>query len=91
MVWDTARDFYVYKPADPRVAFTIDLGMVDAPSVDALAGGDDDTTFYYTLSHERLGELTSDILVSYADTQADADRFLGSAPAQLMEQVKRGR
>jgi iron complex transport system substrate-binding protein len=41
----------VYKPADARVEFAEDLGLVTAPSVSALANGDQ--TFYYTLSYER--------------------------------------
>jgi iron complex transport system substrate-binding protein len=88
MVWDTGDTFYVYEPADARVAFTLDLGLVSAPSVDALSTGE--STFYFTLSKERLGELTSDILVSYADTPDASAAFLESAPAQLMEQVQRG-
>lgn len=88
LVWDTADAFYVYKPADSRVAFTLDLGLVSAPSVEALASGDD--TFFYTLSPERLDELTSDLLVSYADDQAASDTFLSSPRAQLLEQVERG-
>ena len=55
MVWDSAGTFYVYKPADPRVEFTLDLGLVSAPSVDALAT--DESTFFSTLSYERLAEL----------------------------------
>lgn len=88
MVWDTGDTFYVYKPADARVAFTLDLGLVSAPSVDALST--DESTFYFTLSHERLGELTSDILVSYADSPETSAAFLASSPAQLMDQVERG-
>lgn len=88
MVWNTADTFYVYKPADARVAFTLDLGLQNAPSVEQLASGDE--TFYFTLSHERLSELTSDILVSYADTQDGSDTFLASAPARTMQQVQRG-
>lgn len=33
MVWPDLEEFYVYKPADARVAFTLDLGLVSAPSV----------------------------------------------------------
>jgi iron complex transport system substrate-binding protein len=66
MVWDTGDKFYVYKPADARVAFTLDLGLVSAPSVTSL--GTNESTFYFTISKERLGDLESDILVSYADT-----------------------
>jgi len=88
MVWDTGDNFYVYKPADARVAFTVDLGLVSAPSVDALANGG--STFYFTLSRERLPELTSDILVSYADTPDASRAFLSSDVAQVMDQVRRG-
>jgi iron complex transport system substrate-binding protein len=88
MVWPTYEEFYVYKPADARVAFTLDLGLVSAPSVEALSSGEE--TFYFTLSTERLSELTSDILVSYADTQEQADEFLAAPAAQLMEQVRAG-
>ncbi len=88
VVFPTAQNFYVYKPADPRVGFTNDLGLVNAPSVQALANGDQ--TFFYTLSTERLDELSSDVLLSYADSQAAQDTFLGSAAARLMPQVKKG-
>jgi iron complex transport system substrate-binding protein len=88
-VWDDAGKFYVYKPADPRVGFTLDLGPELAPSVTELEGADAET-FFYTLSHERIGELGSDLLVAYADTPAAARRFLDSAPAKLMDQVRRG-
>jgi iron complex transport system substrate-binding protein len=88
VVFPTAQEFYVYKPADPRVGFTNDLGLVNAPSVDALASGDQ--TFFYTLSTERLDELTSDVLLSYADSQEAQDAFLSSAGAKLMPQVRNG-
>lgn len=89
MVWDTPEDFYVYKPVDARVEFTLDLGLVSAHSVDELSNGD--STFYYTLSLEQLGALESDILVSYADTPDASDQFLASDHAQLMPQVREGR
>jgi iron complex transport system substrate-binding protein len=73
-VWDVGGVFYVYKPADPRVEFLFDLGFENAPAVDALANGD--ATFYYTLSYEELDKLESDVVVVYADTQAEADAFL---------------
>ncbi len=87
-VWDTGDVFYVYTPADPRVEFTEDLGLRTAPSVTALDSGE--STFYYTLSHERLDELTSDVLVVYADTQEALDAFLASAAAGTMPQVQQG-
>jgi len=88
VVWSTPDTFYVYKPADARVEFTMELGMQSAPSVDELAEGGE--TFYYTLSLERLGELTSDVLVSYADTEEASQAFLSSPAAQAMPQVQAG-
>ena len=49
-----------------------------------------ESTFFFRLSHERLGELTSDLLISYADTAEGSAAFLASTPAQLMDQVRRG-
>lgn len=89
LVWDTGDTFYVYTPADARVAFTLDLGLVSAPSVDELASGD--STFFTTLSHERISELDSDILVSYADTPEAQEAFLSSAAGRTMDQVVEGR
>jgi iron complex transport system substrate-binding protein len=90
-VWDTADAFYVYRPADPRVGFTLDLGFVSADSVEALAAEADlEETFYYTLSPERLDELDSDVLVSYADTAEGSETFLTSSRAELLDQVDRG-
>lgn len=88
MVWDADGTFYVYKPVDPRVEATLALGLVSAPSVETLASGGE--TFYYTLSYEKLDELTSDILVSFADTQKLSDAFLASSHGRTMEQVKNG-
>lgn len=88
IVSDSAGTFYVYKPADPRVEFTVDLGLVNAPSVTALASGE--SSFFYTLSYEKLSELRSDILVSYADTPEASSAFMSSPHAQLMDQVRRG-
>jgi iron complex transport system substrate-binding protein len=88
MVWDTAGTFYVYRPADARVQFVEALGLVSADSVEQLANGD--STFYYTLSYEQLGELTSDILVSFADTPDASETFLASEQAQLLPQVRAG-
>jgi iron complex transport system substrate-binding protein len=87
-VWPTLDDFYVYKAADPRVSFLLDLGLEIAPSVEELASGEE--TFYFTLSQERLGDLESDILVSYADTPDQATQFLDAPAAQVMGQVRNG-
>ncbi len=88
-VWDTGDTFYVYKPADARVGFMLDLGLEGAPSVEELAEGGE--SVYYTLSHERAAELSSDVLVAYADTQDGMDAFLASPAAQAMAQVREGR
>lgn len=88
MVWDVAGTLYVYKPADPRVEFVTDLGFTSAPAVEALANGEQ--TFFYTLSTEKTSELESDIVVAFADTQADLDAFLAQPYAQAMPAVKAG-
>src|SRR5262249_50221928 len=87
--WDTAGTFYVYKKADARVEATEALGLASAPSVDALANGKD--TFFYTLSHEKLDKLKSDVLVSFADTPALSKKFLASSYGKTMPQVRDGR
>ncbi|SFE07880.1 iron-siderophore ABC transporter substrate-binding protein [Blastococcus tunisiensis] len=88
-VWPAPDSFSVYKPSDARVDFLLDLGMTSAPSVTELGQGEGDT-FYYTLSPERLSELTSDVLVAYADTEAALQEFLASPEGQLMAQVRTG-
>jgi iron complex transport system substrate-binding protein len=85
---DSAGTFYVYKKEDPRVAFTLDLGFVSAPSVDALAT--DKASFFYTLSHEQLDKLTSDVLVNFGSTQKESDAFLSASYAQAIPQVRTG-
>lgn len=86
--WDVAGTFYVYRPADPRVGFLNDLGFTNAPAVTDLASGDE--TFYYTLSYERLSELSSDVLVSFADTPEQEQEFLDQPYAQTIPAVKAG-
>jgi iron complex transport system substrate-binding protein len=85
---DSGGTFYVYKKEDPRVAFTLDLGFVNAPSVDALAT--DKASFFYTLSHEQLDKLTSDVLVNFGTTQKESDAFLSASYAQTIPQVRTG-
>ena len=87
-VWDVAGTFYVYKKEDPRVEFMLDLGFVNAPAVDELANGE--STFYYTLSYEELDKLESDVVVSYSDTQAEADTFVTSSHGLAIPAVKSG-
>lgn len=87
-VWDVGGTFYVYKPADARVAFMFDLGLANAPAVDELANGD--SSFYYTLSYEQLDRLESDIVVSYHDTEREAADFLEASHIQAIPAVQDG-
>ena len=84
-VWDVAGTFYVYTPEDSRVEFLSALGLEDAPAVAELANGD--SPFFYTLSYEQLD---SDVLISYHDTQAEADAVLASAAIRAIPAVSRG-
>jgi iron complex transport system substrate-binding protein len=85
---DSAGVFYVYKPADPRVAFTLDLGFESAPAVDELANGD--SSFYYMLSYEELDKLSSDVLVNFGATEEESNTFLTSSYSQSMTQIQNG-
>ena len=87
-VWDVAGTFYVYTPEDSRVEFLSALGLEDAPAVAELQNGD--SPFSYTLSYEQLDRLESDLVLSYHDTQEEADAFLASAPINAIPAVSRG-
>lgn len=87
-VWDIAGTFYVYKKEDPRVEFMLDLGFENAPAVDELANGD--STFFYTLSYEQLDKLEADVVLSYSDTQAEADTFLTAPQTSVIPAVADG-
>lgn len=87
-VWETGGTVYVYADADPRVEFMLDLGFANAPAVDDL--DTEESPFYFTLSPERLDELTSDVLVAYGTTPEELDAFLTQPYAQLMPQVETG-
>lgn len=80
--------FYVYTPADPRVQFLEDLGFEVAPSVSRLAG--DEQGFYYTLSPERLDELTSDVLLSYVPDEARRTAIADDATYRALPQMGAG-
>ena len=87
-VSDFSGTFYVYKTADPRVEFLLDLGFVNAPAVDELANGD--ATFYYTLSYEQLDQLSSDVVLSYNDTAEGAETFLTAPQTSVIPAVSAG-
>ncbi len=88
VVWDVSGTFYVYKPADSRVSFLFDLGLVNAPSVDDLANGE--SPFFFTLSYEELDKLESDIVVAFSNTQEEADAFLAQPYAQAIPAIASG-
>lgn len=87
-VWDLAGTFYVYADEDPRVEFMLDLGFENPAAVDDL--DTDESPFYFTLSHERLDELTSDVLLVYGTTEDEVQAFLDAPYAQVMPQVTSG-
>jgi iron complex transport system substrate-binding protein len=80
--------FYVYRSADPRVQFLEDLGFELAPSVDEL--DTEESTFFYTLSYEKVDQLTSDVLLSYADSEKTQAAFRSSASTKTMQQYGAG-
>lgn len=88
-VWDVAGTFYVYKPADSRVDFLLDLGLVSAPAVEALGGGSE-STFHFTLSYEETDKLDADLLVNFASTEEEAEAFLAQSYAQAIPAVTNG-
>jgi iron complex transport system substrate-binding protein len=77
----------VYTAVDPRMTFLEDAGLVLAPSVGELAEGEG---FYYSLSFERVNELTTDIYITYSDTDADAEAFFGHPAMARTPQVVSG-
>jgi iron complex transport system substrate-binding protein len=81
--------FYVYKDSDPRVEFLTDLGFTSAPSVTSLGDGKADT-FFYTLSLEKVDQLTSDVLLLYSANDKAATEALGQQGVKDMAQVKAG-
>lgn len=87
-VWDVGGTFYVYKPADARVAFLLDLGLVSAPAVEELDTGGE--TFLYGLSYEQTDRLEADLVVNYASTNEEAQTFLDQSYAQAIPAVGNG-
>jgi iron complex transport system substrate-binding protein len=87
-VMDVGGTFWVYKPADARVDFLLDLGLESAPAVEELAT--DEESFAYSLSYEETDRLESDVLVSYAGSEEEVDAFLGQSYAQAIPAVQAG-
>jgi iron complex transport system substrate-binding protein len=80
--------FYVYRSADPRVQFLEDLGFETAPSVEEL--DTEESSFYFTLSYEKVDQLDSDVLLSYADSPKTQQAFLDSASTRTLPQYDAG-
>lgn len=71
----------MYAPADPRVSFLHDLGMVHAPAVaDAIKPGE----FYGTVSAEQASELDSDVFITWVDSPDNVDVI---AEDKLLSQI----
>ena len=76
--------FYIYTSTDPRAAYLIDLGLVEAQSVKELAKTS--TSFALEISSENIDKLTDvDVIVAYGNDallkQLQADKLLGTLPA----------
>jgi len=80
--------FYVYRSADPRVQFLEDLGFETAPSVEKL--DTEESSFYFTLSYEKVDQLDSDVLLSYADGPKSQKAFMDAASTKTLPQYDAG-
>ncbi|PYG01569.1 iron complex transport system substrate-binding protein [Georgenia satyanarayanai] len=87
-IWDVGGTFYVYKPADSRVDFLLDLGLESAPSVEELDSGGE--SFVYSLSYEQTDQLEADVVVNYASTEEEVETFLSQSYAQAIPAVQDG-
>jgi iron complex transport system substrate-binding protein len=78
----------IYGEVDARVKFLVDLGLVYAPSLEALST--EDESFFFPVSYENADALVSDILVSYYETQADSDAFFSAPYIARLPQTEAG-
>lgn len=78
----------VYAPLDARVKFLASIGLVLAPSVTELSPNDG--SYLFPLSYELFDQLTSDILITYYETQAASDEFFAKPYAQSQPQYQKG-
>jgi len=80
-----ADAFYLYLGQDPRVRLIEALGLTLDPSVDALAGAGDTSTFYSQVSLERAPEITADVVIGFADgltaSQVETQPIYAQIPA----------
>lgn len=73
----------IYGDEDPRVEILEDFGLVVPEVVDEVVADDQ---FYGTISAEKADTLVSDLLITYAETDTDAetfaqDKLVGRIPA----------
>jgi iron complex transport system substrate-binding protein len=87
-VWDGDGFVYVYTPADARIGILTELGLEVAPSVSELDTSDGG--FYYELSYEELSKIDADFVVSYHNTEEEAEAFLTKPEMQAIPAVKAG-
>jgi len=78
----------VYDALDARMKFLVNAGLVLAPSVTELSPKDG--SFYYALSYELFDQLTSDILITYYETQEASDAFFAKPYVQTQPQYVKG-
>lgn len=84
---DFAGTWYLYLPADPRVAILEDLGFVSPPSVTDLDTGE--SAFSTTVSPENLDQIDAEVVLTFVDEGAE-EAFLSSTTAQLIPAVRNG-
>ncbi len=87
-VWASPNVLSVYTGLDPRIAILTKLGLEVAPSVETLDTSDGG--FYYDMSYEKVDALDADIILSYHDTDAEAEAMLTDQKALAIPAVKDG-
>ncbi|MFB9377071.1 ABC transporter substrate-binding protein [Kineococcus gynurae] len=81
-LYATEASLSVYLPGDSRVDLLSDMGLVNAPIVEELAGTTDQ--FYTELAKERSGDMDAQVIVGYGTLtleQLQADPVYGAVPA----------
>lgn len=80
----------IYRDTDPRVELLTQLGMTVSPSVEALNNHTGKSDYFYGLSYEKLGDISTDVLVAYFGDQTAADAFVKTPAVAAMASVKAG-
>ncbi|GAB3067742.1 iron-siderophore ABC transporter substrate-binding protein [Nocardioides zeae] len=76
-------EFYIFTGSEPRSLLLAQLGF----EVESFG----QTEPWYELSFEHAGQITSDVLLLYFQTEDEARAFEASAPARLLTQYREGR